>query len=634
MATAKEIVGQIQKIWETRIADSKKDKAALFGNTANKLWGFMAKPYTELYGLGRGNVDISNVNYKPRVNLAAELCDVMIPYIGGQQHRLASPRRPALTDEIATALPAAAAYRQQIDPADKLRAWMMTWMLNYTSGEFGLSRELLLALPEALVKGRGLFWCEMVESAAGFIPASSYVSVDDLLLDPGTTVWRDGDYIIRIRPDQPIWRVAEEFGVNPAKLRGAAQKTNRSGAALDGERDTVTYYEVWSRSGLGQNAADLPDSLKDLKPAFDAVGPYVWLVLVEGMEAPLNLPASQLDMTINTIEDIRDAVEWPLRLYEDFANPWPCTPLDFHPDGDTAWAASTAGRGLAQMVFVDHVHAWLVGRFRIASRRMYVVHPSLEDAVKKMIVFGSDQEVAFRAAANDAGVPVDKMIEVIEFPDASVEAWNILDLNLRQFQRATGLDPKLYGDQGGEGQTQIRSATEAEDLLANVKSRPNEMRERVRQFLSGAAAKESQVFRMHGQPGTVARIVGEPDPVPTDPLQPAPQAGPLTMAWFALLYTDDPALASAELSFTTEAGDADVKNRQDQQADLRVLVEDLKELRIIGLNTGWWEPYNAGIDDLGTLLGRDLSKRKFPNMRSPASAEGEPPQPPSIPVTK
>ncbi|MHC4610034.1 MAG: hypothetical protein ACYS7M_06765 [Planctomycetota bacterium] len=605
----------IHALWEAQIEVCKKTKQTRFGETAEKLWGFLGKSYSQLYLKTSDESNFSGLYYKPRCNKSREYCSVMIPHIFQRgPHRLVTPSRPPVPEAVAEVLPLVLKYRAQVDRDDQLRAWLMTWFQNYATREYGHDREVLTALPEGLVKGRAVLWHEMVDAAAGPIPASLYGSVDDLLIDGDTKTWRDAGFIMR-RRERSVWRVSEHFGIPREQLRAVArshhQQASDTAAGEDGQpkKDVCVYWEVFSRMGIGHYLPDMPEDLKPMEEALNKLGPHVWLAIMPGMEYPLNLQPDAV-MADPSAQGMIQQLAWPIAYYEEPANPWPCTPLDFIPNPDNPWSTSELEAGLPMQVFLDHMYAFLMHRIRTTSRTIYVVSEALQEEFKQALVDGMDQEVAFYAGK--PGADLSKLLTTLEFPEVNKDVWAIVQMVERAFERATALEPLLYGAQEG---TQVRSATEYEGRQAHVTSRPDQMRSTVQQWLSDCAAKEGQAARLMVHPYTIARLTAEPVPKDEEDITPP---GPLTEAWQRLVQTKDPAEAAAELAYTIEAGVADRKNKQKQAADAAQLVQVmLQPLMAFGSNTGNMQPYNALVGMLGEAMEMPLDRLMLPDMEPP-----------------
>jgi len=596
-----EMLATTVSLWTKQIELCKKAKKRQFGDTAEKLWGFLGKSFEELYPGDTG------AHFKPRYNLSKQFIDVMIPHIYERMpHRLATPRRPPMPQEILELMPEIENARFAVDRQDQLRAWLATWFLNYTSGEFNLDRESLTALPEALVKGRGILFHEMIDAPAGLIPGSTFMSVDDLLIDADAVRYHEANFIIR-RRDVPAWRLEQQTGIPRAKLRSVARGRSNQQTATDeatgasGEAqkkaDVCEVWEIFSRMGLGHKFPDWPKEkeAEAVGAALEQLGPNVHLLIMPGLEYPLNLVPERIQGA--TTDELREMLRWPIEFYEETHNPWPFSPLDFGPNPDNPWASSPLEAGLPMQVFIDHMYSWLMTRIKATSRTLYVVSESLQEDFKQAMESGLDQEMSMYTGK--PGEDINKLLYVLQYPPVNLDVWKILEMVEQAFQRLTGLEPLLGGS---EPDRAFRSATEVNVRQENVTNRPGEMKETVKSWLSAAASKEAQAARLEVHPDTISRIVGEP----LGPSEEDPEAvyGPLSRTWLELMYTDDPADAAADLAFSTEAGVSRRKDKAKQLEDMTQIVQTVGPQHFeYGKLTGDFERYNGIMEMISEALG-------------------------------
>ncbi len=625
----REMLKSVVSLWTKQIELCKKAKQRHFGDTAEKLWGFLGRSYEQLYLKKTEDQDrFADPYYKPRYNLSKQFIDVMIPHVYERKpHRLATPRRPPMPKEILELMPEIEDARFAVDRQDQVRAWLMTWFLNYSSGEFDLDREALTALPEALVKGRGVLWHELIDAPAGLLPASQFMSVDDLLVDADTIRLHEANFIIR-RRDVPTWRLEQQTGIPRAKLRSVARNRSHQQTAADEatgasaedrkKGDVCEVWEIFSRMGLGQKFADWPKEKEAevMGAALDQLGPHVHLLIMPGLEYPLNLSPAKLQS--GTTAEMKEMLTWPIEFYEEVHNPWPCSVLDFSLNPDNPWAASPLEAGLPMQIFIDHMYAFLMTRIRATSRTLYIVSESLQEEFKTAMERGLDQEMAFYTGK--PGAELDELLYVLKYPEVNLDVWKITDMVERAFQRVTGLEPLLGG---AEPDRAFRSATEVNVREAHVTNRPNEMKEAVKSWLSAAAAKESQAARLEVHPDTISRIVGEP-PGPSEE-DPEAVYGALSKLWLELMYTDDPSEAAADLSFSMEAGVGRRKNKQKQLEDMTQIVQTVgPQMFDYGMVSGDFERHNGIMEMISEAL--DLSPTVAEKLLIPSGKPLTPPE--------
>ena len=644
-----ELLHEVTELWTKQIEVCKQAKRSQFGETAERLWGFLGKSYRDLdieaEGLGDEMPDDMGPMVRTRINLTREFVSLMLPYVHEKlPTRTVRSRIPPLPPELMMFAPESGPK-----PEDMLRAYLLEYWLNYLPSEYDLYREARTAIQEALVKGRGVCWCEMIEGPYGRIPAHFFDSVDGLLIDADCRQMRDAGFIMRERV-RSVWRVAEDFGIDPDKLRGAYQSHLSQAMAArwqphyaTGEsardKDVCVYYEVWSRMGIGQNLKGASEEVKALGAALETTGPHVWLAIMPGIPYPLNLGDEEA-MASMSEDEIRARIEWPIAFYEEAANPWPCSPLDIYPNPDNPWATSPLESCLPLQIFIDRVYTYIMHRVRAASRNITVVAKELSADIKEAVHSGFDQQII---EYNGSPRSLEELIHVIEFNPLTDEIWNILQAVEKKFERASGMDPLLYGAQP---ETQIRSSYESQVREERMTSRPNDYADAVLNWMSMIARKEGQASRMYVEPATVAPLFGEvwqPPPessedVPAPPPDPAKMMAqsPLTYYWSVLVNTDDPAVAAGEVEYVCESGHGERRNKQKLQKDAEMLGQTLLPVAIQERGqTGDPSMFNALMAIIGEAF--DIPKlaqlQLQPLMPEPPTMPGEEAPPEEEPVS-
>ena len=611
-----ELLGSITSLWEAQIENAKKTRYRQFGKTAERLWGFLGKEYADLYPTTRPDDEedqkfphIRGDHYKPRLNKSAEYVALYIPHLHAKvPHRLVTPDRPVLPMELLELMEEAVAQQSEREVRDKLRAWFMQWLLNWTPGEYGLTREMRLMLPEALVKRRGILWHEMVPGPHGEIPASLFESVDGLLVDPDCVMLREAGWTSR-RRCRSVWRLAQEAGVEPGFLRGAYDSNLKN--ALDQQQiggdekhDVVIYHEVYSRAGLGRNFWGADDEIKQLDRVVEKLGGNIWLQIVPGMGRPLNLPP-ELFQSPDWEMKIEAALRWPMPFYRNAQDPWAFTGLDFYPHEADPWCRSPLEAALPLQIFLDNSYAFLQARIRATCRDIIITDTQLEEGIRKAINGCYDQEMV---VTEDAKRAVEDLIHILQFPPVNRDIYEIISMAERAFERNTGMLPLMHGD---IGETQARSAREIDVREGHVSSRPQDFADMTESFMSAIARKEGLMTRLAMGEREVAPLFDEPIPEEASPEDgtPAVPMGPLTEQWMNLVFTDDEAIAAGEMSYSVEAGSGRRKNKQKQMADAQNLAQVVMQpaLQLYG-ETGNPEPWNWVMETIGDAWEVDSRK--------------------------
>lgn len=610
-----ELLSKVVTIWERQIKMASERKEEQFGKTARELWSFKGKTYRDLYLTDEESARFSDQRspyYKARINKTAEAISIFVPYCLSQlPERIVSPDRPPLPLEIAQLIPGALQSRAMIDQNDTLTAYLLQWFLNYTPREYGQRREVRTALGEAFGKGSGIVWHEMVEAPGGLIPASYYDSIDYYFIDPDTLQTRDGAYIIRER-HQAAWKLAELTGLPREMFKGrsrsAAQAAiDQSSPRPEFKNDIVTYYEVYSRAGIGHWLDSDNEELKPLAGALDALGPYVYLQILPGEPYPLNVRPAMLTGP-DAAEELRLRLQWPIKFYAETAgNPWPCTRIDLLPNSENPWATSPLEAGLAIQIFLDHFYTFLINRIRISTGSVILASKALGDDTIEAL--RNVKDLLVKAVDGKPGEDLEKLLAIFNFPELNKDAWAVMPIAERQYENATGLTAILYGNQGP---TQIRTAKESMIREAHATTRPQDYADTTEDWLAAIAAKEGQAARLHVGPATVAGLFGEPVPE-TDPQTGMLQGayGPMTDAWTRLVMTDDEYLAAAEFAYTVAAGSARRKNRTKLMEDLQQILPVMAAPALQMASAGVVGPWNGLMELMGDALEEQKRTQKF-----------------------
>lgn len=320
-------LSEVVDLWLRQVEICRKAKKEHFSDTADRLWAFMGKSYRDLdievEGIGDEMPDGKGM-VRTRINLTAEFVALMLPYVHEKlPHRTVRPRPQPLPPELMMLAPKSGPKAE-----DMIRAYLLEHWLNYIPGEYDLYREMRTAIPEALVKGRGVCWHELLETPRGRIPATFFDSVDGLLIDADCKQLRDAGFIIRERC-RSVHRISQEYGIDPDKIRGSYRsrlaeamtyRNESSSISANRDKDVAVYYEVWSRMGIGHRLKGASEELKSLTEALDSLGPYVHLVIMPGLDYPLNLGTDEM-LANATPTELLSRLEWPLAFFDEPVNP-------------------------------------------------------------------------------------------------------------------------------------------------------------------------------------------------------------------------------------------------------------------------------------------------------------------------
>lgn len=628
----------LTSLWRDLIARAKKHKEDKFARTARRARAFVGKSYEDLY------VNVKDDRYKPfapglgprfyaRLNLSQQFVNLYLPHLHFRNpQRVVEPDRPQMPPELLGLLmdqeipPGTPMPKTELQKTDAIRAWLMSWFLNYMPREYNLRREGELAIKDGLMTGRGVVWHEVIDGAHGEVPASFYESVDGLLIDPDCQQMRNAGWIIR-QGRLNRFDLAEKVGLKPERLK-RADLTSLPGSdnidtdteddgwrqKLGDEHETVVYYEVYCRKGLGfrygGGPAEVRSELDSLRERFgDMEDQPCYLVFCPGVSFPLNLPPEAFTEE-TTLEEIRARLEWPIPFHRDAVDPWPCSVLDFDPHTKDPWAKSPLEAGMPLQVFLDQCYGFLMDRIAASSRNITFVSDAIEKKVKQAIIEGVDQLVV--GVSESTGQAIKDLIYEHTFEPVTQDLYTIIGMVQRKYEEITGQNPLLGGD---VGDTQPRSSGEMQIRDSRASSRPDDFAERVESWHGMIARKEGIAARLLVAPETVAPLFGEPVERDEETGE-IIRLGMYSQTWAELVNTNDPTLAAAELSYTIEAGSGRREDKAKQAQDVQMVGQIIAPtLGQVYMATGIAQPLNAFVAMLGKTYNVRLDDVSFPDLQ-------------------
>jgi hypothetical protein len=634
-------------LWRRQLNVAAEVKHRRFGKMAARCWDFLGADYGDLYKPplpvdGEEYPELQEPIYKIRRNLTFDYVATFLPFVFHQvPHRQVEPSRHDPPPEMFGMPPGQPMPPGPLAIQDRTRAWLMQWWLNYTPTEYDYRGECRRSLIEALVKGRGVQWIEMVPgSTGGLIPAAMYGSVNDLNIDPDADRLNEAGWCSRHRRSS-VWRLAEQYGLPRKELQGrihsyqnqAGQEEGEPPVADDGrtgddrQGDVAEYDIMWTRGlGLGQKLLGGDDALRELDSGVgrlaqivESLGHNCWLVIVPGLPYPANLPPEVMETA--TDAEIKARLEWPIPFHQEQSNPWPFVVCDFYPDTDSCWAQSPIKAALPLQEFIDRTYSFMMGRVRAACKLGLVCDAGLEEDFTNWLKSGVDLQII--QVKGHVAEDLQKKFAQVEFKQLHADLLKVVQMVELAFEKSTGMTSLLQGAQGG---TQIRSASEAQIRQGHSMNRPEDMSECAEDWQSRLARAEGFATRVLVPGEVVAPLFGEQQQETVLGAQP----GPFTQAWQQLVNAP-PEVAAAELSYRIEAGTAQRRNKQTMTANAEMLMQALGPtlLQYVAINPA---PWNALVRFLGDAYGMRLDDMMLapppmqPQMPGQQPAPG-PPQP-------
>jgi hypothetical protein len=506
----------------------------------------------------------------------------------------------------------------------KIAALLMERYLNYTPNELDLKTHSRRVVDEAIIKGMGVWWTEMVTLPGSDIGVvgSFADSVDNFTMDPDATEIEDITWCAR-RCVHPIDVVARQYGLDREQLKGhidgakpldgdTDQIFNEDDSQYKGRRvgksnELVTYWKIWSKTGLGDRLKDTP---KELVGAFDAVGDNCYIVVCEGIPYPLNMPPSALEEPVDDATGVPPglfrAVQWPIPFWAE-ANGWPFVHLDFHRKPGYVWPISHIKPGIGELRFLNFAMSFIAQRVATSCETLLGVSKAADQDIKDQILAQSEKGFKVVEISETLGRSVNDLISVFQLPEVSPELWRIVEAVAQQFDKRVGLTELAYAMTS----SQIRSATEANVKAEQLSVRPDDMANRLEDAMSLLARREALAARWLLRPQDVESIVG--------PLGAA--------AWSQHVSSMDPATVAREFEYRVEAGSARKPNKATRVEQMQAALQTLGPILQGLVPMGMVDPLNALVSDWADSLDIDAKPYLIPQPPPPP-----PPAPPGGPM--
>jgi hypothetical protein len=419
--------------------------------------------------------------------------------------------------------------------------------LNYTPGEFGLKATSKAALDEGMIHGRG---CTItgVDRRTGLVSTVG-VHDKDILIDPSEDKWYNAHYILRLRRNVPLWKIAERFG---AKTAQRFLKKRGDGGGMNGREGIETWFghqEHWY--GFANSAYDIsvmtPEEERQVRE-FD--GPRISYVEVyskmgvgyrsdkgaNNREVMGGAPLDERDHVVFAYEPSRKIIlnqpgPWPIPYWADHGkHSWPFAFIDPAENQDKTWPISMITPALGEQKFLDWGWSFALAGIKKSVRNIGLVGSDVSDKVI----------AALKSNQSDVIVPVEGNAEERQNILTQLEMMQVnpsLVAMLREaeilFEKATGLYEILYG----QTSRQMRSAAEANVKADFSRLRIDDVIDRVEDWHDEIARKEALGARFIVGPQQMVPIMGEQ----------------LAMAW-DFFKPGDFKEAIAEYDYTVRAG--------------------------------------------------------------------------------
>jgi hypothetical protein len=514
---------------------------------------------------------------------------------------------------------------QQVGNIEEMRrtvSQMMEAYLNYTPVELNLKEHSRKAVDEAIIKGMGLWWTELVElpgSEEGTtfgIVGSFYDSCDNLLMDPDADEQEDILWSAR-RCVHPVDEVARQYGLSREDLKGHLE--SYASQSEEGDRgyklkkrngktnDLIVYWKIYSKTGFGHSLKGAP---KEFQGMFDGLGQNCYIVVAEGIDYPLNCskeialePPDESGLPPTLFTQTR----WPIPFYSEI-NGWPWTPLQFHRKPGYSWPISHLKPGLAELKFLNWALSFLAGRLMISCKTMVGVAKSAGDDIKDQILKHEQSGFSLIELSETLGKSVNDIVSVFQMPTVTPEIWQIIQAVMDMFDKRVGLTELVYG----MTRNQFRSAAEAQVKSEQISVRPDDMANVLEDAMGMLARKEALAARW---------LLNKEDI--------APVLGPLgAEVWEAMIQGIKINALAREYDYRIEAGSARKPNKAGKVEQMQMALQTLGPVLQNLIPMGVVEPFNNLIVEWAKSL--DIDPKGFmipkpPPPPPPAPTSGPPP---------
>lgn len=621
--------------WLSKISLGLDFKHQRFTKDATEGMKFLSGPYDWLYskrGTNRGDKryfddsadgDMPAPKFKMTVNKTAELVQLFGPVLYHKNpNRLVSPRQvpvpqPALLSVLGSDPASALMLQQALQGAarqratDTARADILQQYLNFTPNALDLKTESRWGIDEAIIKGAGLLWCEVYQTPTGQkMVGSFYDSVDNLVIDPDATTLAGAKWIARRRV-QPVWEAERRFQLPPGTLKANAESNNRR-AEVDSDatgqadfmrkkgqtQDLITYWDVFSKTGCGARLSTVDEAYR---AELDTYGDYCYLAVCDGHTYPLNCPDSLWDLEENQARaEIGKRLQWHTPFWAD--GTWPVSALAFHNIPGDPWPLSHLAPGMGELKFLNWAYSMMAGKIRITMRDFIIFLKEIEGDVRTAVLNGADLEAI--EIAGSGGKTINELVQFLQHPPFNGDIFKVINIIAEQFDRRVGLNELMYG----ESERQYRSAAEAEVKQRGMSVRPDDMANKVEDWMGAAARNEAIAARWHLTGQDVFPMLG--------------MFG--SHLWQLLVTPSNPTDILYSLEYGIQSGSVRKPNREKQAQNakdgLQTLMPFFQTLAQMGLP----DPFNALVKQWGEAI--DMNTDAFMlNLPAPAPPGAAPP---------
>jgi len=525
---------------------------------------------------------------------------------------------------------AEAKYQEHLDDLElekqknQARCMLMDHMLNYLQREQpwgGLLGQANMGITEGIVRGRGCMHTSTYKFPGSnrTMVRTTYFPVTDLYIDPDARdpYLADAYWISRKRTDK-YWNVERKFKLPKGSLKNKCNGASLVATAMNADadknnirklgahQDEITYYEIWSKEGIGIRTTADWNTSKVGELLEEIVGDHAYLAVADGVSYPLNFPPHLIKSEMATDEVVKELFDWEIPFHID--GRWPISFLDFHRRPDCAWPIAPMAMGLGELTVLNVIMSVLAERCVAACRTHAVVSNVLgTEIIEKLkdVTYSGVTEIPdehIKAVNGD----IRNLIQYLEAPQVGGDVFRMIELVIDSFERRTGLVDLMYGANAG-GKVD-RSATDSANKAQAVSIRPDWMVRAGETWLTEIANNEriAAAWTMPGEEWV--ELFGSDG----------------ARLWDELIYNEDPEVFVRQMRTTLEASSIKKPNKaRDNQNFQAIVAIVLPILQAHWQQSGDPKPLNEFLRSMMDAMDQDAADWLLPEMEAGPSEEDQ-----------
>lgn len=457
-------------------------------------------------------------------------------------------------------------------------------------------------ITDGMVRGMGLLFTKLYTPKGTDIryPRSEYINECDFVKDSDATRYEDVQWIA-VRCTAPRNLLAEEYGLDEKVLKGHFQsheaqaskkgkkEAKNNGGADNTSFDLMEYWEIFSKNGFGDKLNTFTNGQKPIGD-YSMFGPFCYLVVAKGIPFPLNLPP--LAQQTESPEQLMERVSWPIPFWTPPLCDWPVSELGFYFTGGSIYPVPMFKPLIGPIKFVNWCLSFLGDKAAAAGTDYIVCMKKAADSIKQQVEEGMPGGYKWLSLPDALGDDIKKLIQILQAPDFHDGLWKMVADMMQVIDRESGVNELL----AGMSSTQMRSAEEASIKQANTQIRPDDMAQRVEDWLTLAAKKEMLAAQWLLDAEDVAAVVGDE----------------AAAVWEQQMLTQDPDKIVTDFDYSIEAGSARKPNIANRMRALNEFGQANSQMLQQMAMGGMVEPWNAYVKQWGDAAQVDTTGFMFP----------------------